>query len=446
LTTLDAGKHSSHRSAPEMHVRTAAKSTRLELQVRRQLLICLSLLYTTILFSTLALPGGAKQVPLSFLTGLLHFGLLAVLTRFAFNPFRLLAVCAALAVIALETALFHREYSPASLLYVAAIYLPLALTLPLLDASAVRTIWKHVSILSMAAAVCGLVQLVGQLLSSGMFLDPIRLLPQAILFQGYNTTYPVFYGGSLLKPNGMFLLEPSYFSQLVAMGLVSELVFFHRKWRIAVLITALAFSFSGTGILILLPALLFIGSSRVIVSFALFATALAAVMIVLGFGEFFADRAAETGQTGSSGNERFVAPYVEIVQEWSDSTMICLFGKGAGSSERMSTAVETAFGAIPKVGLEYGLVGLSAFAIVWFTMFFGLAVPRAMTVMLLILYFVSTSSFLQAFTVFEIWAMTGGFLRRSATTGTTMHSAASSDTFPGAKQRSLPLATQVSAR
>jgi hypothetical protein len=335
---------SHNRSATELPSRTETASKGSELQAKRQLLICLSLLYTTILFSTLAIPAGAKQVPLSFLTGLLHFGALAVLTRCAFDPFRLLAVCAALSVITLEAALVHPDFSPTSLLYVAGIYLPLALTLPQVKASDLRTIWKHVSILGTAGAICGLIQLAGQLLLGGLFVDPIRLLPQSILFQGYNTTYPVYYGGSLMKPNGMFLLEPSYFSQLVSMGLISEFVYFHRKWRIVVLMTALTFSFSGTGILLLVPSLLFVGSPRVILGFALVATALATVIILLGFGDFFLNRAAETSETGTSGNMRFVSPYQEMVREWNDSTTICLFGKGAGSSERMSVTVEMAFG------------------------------------------------------------------------------------------------------
>jgi acyltransferase len=101
-------------------------------------------------------------------------------------------------------------------------------------------------------------------------------------------------------------------------------------------------------------------------------------------------------------------------------------------------------GAVPKVSLEYGVVGLSAFAIVWLTMFFRLALPGAMRVMLLILYFLTTSAFLQAFTVFALWTMTAGFLRRSATNGTTVRTAVSSHSFLRVEQPSLPLALRGS--
>jgi hypothetical protein len=251
-----------------------------------------------------------------------------------------------------------------------------------------------------------------------------------------------------MKPNGMFLLEPSYFSQLLALGLIGEFVYFHRKWRVVVLMAALTFSFSGTGILMLAPAMLFVGSSRVLLGVAFVAIALATVVIALGYGDYFAGRAAESGDSGTSGNLRFVAPYQAMVQQWNDSTTICLFGKGAGSTEREVKAVKMAPQPIPKVSLEYGVVGLSVFVILWFAIFYRLALPPAMRVALFILYFLATSAFLQAFTVYMLWALSAGFLRKSVTSGpsgTTIRFPASSDTsFREAPQGSRPLAIKGS--
>jgi hypothetical protein len=447
LRMLDMVTLPHKRSAPEMASRTVATSKGLELQARLQLLICLSMLYTTLLFSTLAFPAGAKQVPVSFVTGLLHFGFLAVLTRCAFDPFRLLAVGAALSVIYLESALFHSDFSPLSLIYVTGTYLPLALTLPLLDANAIRTIWKHVSILGMVAAVCGFIQLAGQFILQGAFLDPIRLLPESLLLQNFNTTYPIYYGASLLKPNGMFLLEPSFFSQLVAMALVSEFVFFHRKWRIVFLMAALTFSFSGTGILMLVPALLFVGSTRMIFMFAFFAIVMAATVVGLGVGDVFVNRATETSEAGSSGNERFVAPFEEMVQQWTDTTAtICLFGAGAGSSERKPSNLQFSVTPVTKVGMEYGVVGLSAFILLWFSWYYNLALPRAMTVMLFILYFLASGSFLQAFVVFSIWALSAGFMRKTAPNETAIRTAFKSRASPEGGQTPLPFSHLRSVR
>jgi len=379
----------------------------------RQLQLCISLFYCSVLLSTLAISSGSKQVPISWLVGLVHFGILAALTRCVFDPWRLIAFGAAFSIATLETAAVHTSFSPTSLIYIAGIYAPLALSAPLLDAAAIRTLWKHVSILATIVTVCGLIQIAGQILAGGLFLDPIRSLPESLLLDGYNTTYPIAYGQELLKPNGMVLLEPSFFSQVVALGLLSEIVYFQRKWRIFLFVVGLGASFSGTGIIMLLPALLFVGSARVIVGAALLAVVVTAVIVALGFGDIYFARATETGDAGSSGNARFVAPYQEMVNAWQEKPSVFLFGKGAGFAQRMATAGEANFGHVPKVGLEYGIVGLAAFSLLWLSLFWGLALPPSLTTALLIFYFMASGSFLEPFGVFMIWAVAGGLLRQN---------------------------------
>jgi hypothetical protein len=377
----------------------------------RQLQICISLLYTSVLLSSLAISSGTKQLPISWLAGLLLFGVLALLTRGSFAPWRLIAFGVAFSVVTLETAVIHPSFSATSLLCIGGIYAPLVLKAPLLDARALRTIWNHVSILAVVITFCGLIQFAGQFLAGGLFLDPIRLLPSSFLLDGYNTTYPIAYGETLQKPNGMFMLEPSFFSQMIALGLLSELMFFGRKWRMLLFVIGLGVSFSGTGIIILLPALLFIGSARAILGFVLLAAILITVISALGYGDIYFARATETGKSGTSGNMRFVAPYEDMLDAWQEKTSTCLFGKGAGVSQRMSTAVDANFGPIAKVGVEYGVVGLAAFTAVWCTLFGGLALPRSLNTALLVFYFIASGSFLQSFSVFMIWALTAGFLR-----------------------------------
>jgi hypothetical protein len=378
----------------------------------RQLLVCISLFYNSVLLSTLAIPIGSQQLPLSWLIGLIHFGALAVLTRGVFDLVRLLSFGLAFSVVVVETATVHDSFSASSLLYIAGIYAPLALTAPLLQAHDLRTIWKHVSILATIITLCGLIQIAGQILGNGLFLDPIRLLPAPFLLDGYNTTYPIAYGNALLKPNGMFLLEPSFFSQMIALGVLSELVFFKRIWLIVLFAVGLAASFSGTGLVILVPALIFVGTARAIFGFTLLATLVIVAIAALGYGDIFLSRATETGETGSSGNQRFVAPYEVMGKVWEENTSACLFGKGAGSTMRMSTDLVVNYPAIPKVAVEYGMLGLIAFALFWASMFAGLSLPRALVTGLLIFYFVASGSFLQPFSVVMTWALTAGFLRK----------------------------------
>jgi hypothetical protein len=265
--------------------------------------------------------------------------------------------------------------------------------------------------------VCGLVQIGGQLVLGGLFIDPLRLLPASLLLQGYNTTYPITYGAALLKPNGMFLLEPSFFSQMIAFGLLSEFVYFRRKWLIILLVVGLASSFSGTGLTMLLPALLFTGSPRVIFSFALLAALMIGALTVFGYGDIFLSRATETSQTGSSGNQRFVAPYQLAAGVWEEKTSDCLLGRGAGTADTISEMGDANYPAIPKVAIEYGAVGLVAFILLWITLFSGLALPLPLVVALLVFYFAASGAFLQPFSAFMTWALTAGFMRKQRKEG-----------------------------
>jgi hypothetical protein len=373
--------------------------------------ICISLLYTSVLLSSFAVSFGSKQLPIAWLVGLVHFGALALLTRGRFDFVRLFAVAVALSLATFETAACHSLFSATSLIYIALIYAPLALTAPLLGADIFRTVWWHVSIVAAIITVCGLIQLAGQFVAGGLFIDPIHQLPSSLLLDGYNTTYPIAWGQQLLKPNGMFLLEPSFFSQIIALGLLSEMVFFQRKGLMILFVVGLGASFSGTGLLMVLPALLFIGSARMIFGFAALALLLAGAIFALGYGDIYMARATETGDSNSSGSMRFVTPYQEMWDGWEGKTSDFLFGKGAGVSQHMSTGADANFGPVSKVGVEYGVLGLAAFTAVWLTLFWGLALPRALTVALIIFYFLGSGSFLQPFSVFMMWPLTAGFLR-----------------------------------
>ena len=72
--------------------------------------------------------------------------------------------------------------------------------------------------------------------------------------QWYNLVIPVGIG-SLLKSNGFFIIEPSTFSQFMALGLIIEATLFRRPRYLIFFILALVLSFSGTGWIVLLSFL-----------------------------------------------------------------------------------------------------------------------------------------------------------------------------------------------
>ena len=59
------------------------------------------------------------------------------------------------------------------------------------------------------------------------------------------------YGSHEYRANGVFLLEPSFFSQVLAVGIVAELCTFGRLSRLALFGLALIVSYSGTGLIVL---------------------------------------------------------------------------------------------------------------------------------------------------------------------------------------------------
>ena len=381
------------------------------------LALCRSMLLTTILLSRFAIPiSSDKQIPLSLVTGIIHFLCIAGLSGLTFSLRRLLAFLLVLGIIVLETLMVHSHFSVLSIIYVFAVYAPLSLGTGLDPSTTMSKLWDTFISMATGLGILGLIQVVVQIVHPGLFFDPIGLLPERFLLSNYNTTYPVLRGViDLLKPNGMFTVEPSFFSQITALGLLGELAFFRRTRQIAVLMAALIASFSGTGLLIVGISLLFLAKPRIILG----TLACAAVSVILisatGFGEAFSSRLTELSNPGTSGHERFVAPFAALSDPWKDSSSVALFGYGAGQVTAIDNGLDANYSAIPKVGLEYGIVGLGAFGLLWYSLFRRLCLPKTLVVALLVYYFLASGAFLQPFTVFSLWALTLGFSNRPVT-------------------------------
>jgi hypothetical protein len=383
------------------------------------LMVCKSMVISTIMLSRFAIPlGGDKQIPVSFVVGLLHLAVIATLTGCTFSPRRLVATTLAVLVVFFETLLVHRHFSALSVAYVFAIYMPLALSTSLDPGILMKKVWDTFITMATVLGALALVQVGVQVAHPGLFLDPISLVPERFLLSNYNTTYPVLRGVlELLKPNGMFTVEPSFLSQILGLGLLGELIFQRRPIRIVLLGASLISAFSGTGLLIVLVSLLFLPNPRAILATVLVAAAAAEFVNVSGYGEAFASRTTELSHPGTSGHERFVAPFTAIIDSWSESIPIALFGHGAGQVTTIDNGLDANYSAIPKVALEYGIVGLAAFVLMWISMFQGLAMHRALVVALLLYYLIVSGALLQPFTVFSLWGLTLGFARKRGEPG-----------------------------
>lgn len=214
----------------------------------------------------------------------------------------------------------------------------------------------------------GIIQFMLQFLGLGVF-SFSGLLPDRFLFEeGYNLEIPVGLAG-LLKSNGFFLLEPSIFSQAMAVGVILETLTLRRPARIALFLTALLLSFSGTGWLVLGAFIVFSragagGKAMRIIAFVACFIVVAAVgsaLVIPDAVNIFRDRLAEFNEPGTSANLRFVTPAYFLRDVLLREPTAILFGLGAGVSERLTLAYAYNINTPIKIIVEYGLPALFAY-------------------------------------------------------------------------------------
>jgi hypothetical protein len=222
-------------------------------------------------------------------------------------------------------------------------------------------------------ALLGIAQYGLQSVVGPRFIFPIEsFFPSSFIVQHYNAQAALSYGSEVYRPNGVFMLEPSFFSQVLAVAIVAELGRRARALRLVIFGAALIVSYSGTGVLVLavcLPlylaarrrwGLLILGSSLLILVIALHN--------VLHLDRMFS-RLGEFNSTQSSGFARFVGGFFLFDQFLWDDPWRTLFGYGAGafSTYAPHARYPVAEMALFKIVFEYGLFG----AALYFGFLFG---------------------------------------------------------------------------
>ena len=227
-------------------------------------------------------------------------------------------------------------------------------------------------------------------------------LPDSIVMPGFATYQPIEYGSPLSRSNGFFMLEPSIFSQYVALGVIIEILYFQTKWRLAVYSAALIFSYSGSGLiaLVLVPGILF--SRR---SFGILAAMAVIGCLAFATSEFLhldivLQRSTELSgnNTNTSGYARYQAPVQVIARYLLPYTRDLLFGFGPGTwhGYQIRMPFETHDPAWAKVLLEYGLVGSVLFGSLLFLALFKNSRSKWLAMALAIGFFTFGGEFLDA--------------------------------------------------
>ncbi len=217
-------------------------------------------------------------------------------------------------------------------------------------------------------AVAGIIQFIAQFFGLSIFsFDGI--LPGWMLIEfGWNLQIPSGVAGTL-KSNGFFLLEPSIFSQFMAIALIIEVLAFKRMLYVTLFITGLFLSFSGTGWIILAAFFAGLGASLGVRGLILAAVSLLILGVLLALvvnfspdtGAALAARSNEISTPMTSGHMRFVTPFwlLSDVLTWVPSAIFV--GIGGGTSEHLPMTYLYNTNIPIKTTLEYGLPAFIAY-------------------------------------------------------------------------------------
>ena len=207
-------------------------------------------------------------------------------------------------------------------------------------------------------------QLVGiPMLTMDWFVPPGMVAPTMAY------TQPVTFKAGVFKPNGFFMLEPSFASQFICLGFVLELAFYRRIFRLCLLALAALFTFSGTGLVLVVLAMPFAARQhwRKLLAGGVVALPILIVLAVAtGWWETNSQRLLAYDAKQSSAGQRFVLPYTNA---WdllkSGSPEALAFGYGPGETSNWDNVnIEFAeYSALPRVLIEYGILPVLLFAI-----------------------------------------------------------------------------------
>jgi hypothetical protein len=273
-------------------------------------------------------------------------------------------------------------FSPTSLLLLVAVHLPYVFTVPHSN-DGERIIKFFIQIVTVFALL-GIAQYGLQFVVNVRYLFPIEnFVPGTFIVQNFNHQAAMEYGSHEYRANGVFLLEPSFFSQVLAVAMVAELCTLGRLTRLAIFGLALVVSYSGTGIIVLAICLpLCLVSQR---RWGLLLLGLIGLIAIIALHEFFhvgrlLSRIDEFTSIRSSGYGRFVGGFYLFDRFLWPDPWRTLFGYGAGSfighASHDGIAGEMA---LFKIVFEFGLLGAVAYFGFLFACLLYSPAPRLLT-------------------------------------------------------------------
>jgi hypothetical protein len=190
------------------------------------------------------------------------------------------------------------------------------------------------------------------------------LLPEFLLGRAQVDQQNIEIDWSHFMSNGIFLAEPSFFSQVTALGILIEILVFGRPRYLLIMIVGFLLSYSGTGSILLavfLP-LVALRHGRAGIS-ALLVVLFAASLVATGIINLsaFSSRVGEFEDTQASGFSRFVAPYRLAAEQFqTESAQELLLGHGPGTAKVIAAKAWYTGGFAQtwvKIFDDYGIIG-----------------------------------------------------------------------------------------
>ncbi|HVK52616.1 MAG TPA: hypothetical protein VM469_12865 [Pseudoxanthomonas sp.] len=321
---------------------------------------------TATFFSKFAVPPlGAAGISIAIPAMLAMVCIALVFQRLVLEPKVAAAYLFVLGSLFAMQSMADSRYSLLSLILLALLHLPYVFRM-VQPPSYIRVI-RFVQAVGLTVAVLGIFQYTLQFVVSARFVFPLEnFVPDSFIVSLFNQQAPVAYGATIYRANGMVMVEPSVFSQLMAICILIELISKRRWWYFAIALLAMVMSYSGTGMLLLVATLVVFAVERG--KIGLVTVVFAGAFLLAALGSVFQDipilghmisRLGEFSSTGSSGFARFVGGYYMFDEFLWPSPVRTLIGYGAGTFKFYMAAATYPVSemAIFKVVFEFGLLG-----------------------------------------------------------------------------------------
>lgn len=348
----------------------------------------------TVFLQRFAVPFGTEQVPAAFVIDYLIFLTLLCRGRLVVNTglFALfMATMAFMTIPLIVSATKASLMSFAELLSIYALYI-FKLKYP---AGCFRRVSNAFLDIMALCSIFGIAQFVLQFALNPDYVFPLdTFTPDTFLLDGYNVIIPLEYLSSTLKSNGVFFLEPSFYSQFLAVAAILELMGPQRFSRLVLYAAAMVLSYSGTGLMLLflfLPwTLMRRSSAGLLVTGVVLVAALVSLSGAIDLSAL-TDRVGEFSSTDSSAFARFISPFFMFRDFVLVSPGKLLFGLGPGAIEGVERAT-TRLDYLShdptwiKMAAEYGLIASTLFFTYIVAAFFQGSRDRLLAAALLFFY------------------------------------------------------------